>query len=346
MKRYISKFMPAAFACCFAFGSLLAETGSDQSTKKTHHPVPPAMHPSAGDDSLTFFVGANYTYWMPYEGGLLIATTSGTATAEGASIYPSTTGRSGFQVGVAANTHFDSWIVGVNYTWFYNNPSMSTFNGTAAGTYSTLWDNAPSIAVTSFDGVNSQFTNQFNKIDISLDRGFFAGHYLAFRPWMGLLVAWEDQHLNFELTDGNSTTVADNGTFRNKQSWVGVGPWGGIESTYFFTNDLGLFLSSGVGILLAEHTVTQTQYESYTNATTHVLASDVKTTVDNVEPMIQAMLGLSWDSYWQEWALKLMIAWEIQTYFSHNAMGPNGSNLGTMGDYSMQGLTVGVRANF
>ena len=59
------------------------------------------------------------------------------------------------------------------------------------------------------------------------------------------------------------------------------------------------------------------------------------------------MLGIRWDSFWTDWALRVEIAWEMQTYFSHNGwFRPDAPEQMNRGTYSMQGLTAGIRVNF
>ena len=62
--------------------------------------------------------------------------------------------------------------------------------------YYTEWD----IDKKAVKTIASQFTNLFQRVDLTLDRTFYAGNYLAFCPMGGLVGAWEEQNFNIQLS--------------------------------------------------------------------------------------------------------------------------------------------------
>jgi hypothetical protein len=223
---------------------------------------------------------------------------------------------------------------------------MKTVNLPTDGAGTVLLINDETL-VASILGLETKFKNQFNRIDATLDRAFHAGHYLTFRPFMGLLGAWDSQNL---YTNAQTDAVAiafddDTQSYRSSQNWWGIGPYGGLESSYYFTNDWALFLSSGVSMLLSNHNVSAKSY-TWTNSTTvGAYEFNNKQNVNSVEPMLETSLGLRWDMNWpNECALRLELAWEIQTYFAHSGLQVFPSD--ELTNYSMQGLTLGLRVNF
>jgi hypothetical protein len=326
--------------------------------QKTTHAVPPPVN-AHGEDALSFFVGAAYTYWAPYEGRTNVAIAEGVTAAEvlstqtGTIVSPEMNAVSGFKVGLGANTHHDNWVVGLNYTWFYHAPGMkdsglsSALTGPTNQLYS-VWSNDAVI----WNTVASQFHMQFNRIDACLDRAFYAGHYLAFRPWIGLLGAWDSQALNTNATFASSqSTIPSSATatqIRMNQKWWGIGPYAGVDCTYYFANEFGLFLSSGAAMMLNNYDVNEGQNYFLTSTSTTSLGSQYNfaKTFNNVAPMMEAVMGLRWDSFWTEWALRLELGWELQTYFAHNGYNGVVDASGVRGQYSMQGLTAVARVNF
>ncbi|MCH9617423.1 MAG: hypothetical protein SP4CHLAM5_07120 [Chlamydiia bacterium] len=335
LKRLIPLF---ALACCATTTAFAYDSNDEHKEHKSMHAVPPPQHPG-GPDALSFYVGAAYTYWAPYQEGMNLAIgepTTGT-TVRGNVLKPAMNAASGFKVSLGANTHHDGWNAEIAYTWFYYSPSMKDHTILTGVTYRPTF-NAIDEA---YSSLKSQFKTQFNRIDLTVDRSFYAGHYMTFRPWMGLLAAWDTQNLNFI---GNTSSTVTQQAYK-KQTWWGIGPYAGGEGTYYFTNDWGLFIKSGVSLLLSDRTV----YNNNLNYTDGVAASAVannKATDYGVDPMFETELGLRWDSNWTDWALRIDLGWQLQTYFNHNGFLGYYSGAGNMGTFAMQGLTLAVRVNF
>jgi hypothetical protein len=335
MNTKLKKFLPLfALASCLSVTSVFADD-TNTMTPKAQYSVAPAKNPG-GDDALAFFIQAAYTYWVPYQEGNNIAFSGNAANAEpGNVIRPNVTGVSGFKVGIGANTMHDGWMVALNYAWFYNPATLQYNSLQTEGGYLPTYD---STEVDTLSPIQSQWKTQFNRIDGQLDRTFYAGHYLTFRPWLGLLGAWETQNLNLVQNANGSTVQTD--TVNWEQSWWGIGPYAGTEGAFYFTNEWALYITSGASLLLSNHSLTQ--YELQGGG----LSYNLKDNFYNVEPMIESMLGLRWDSFWTDWALCIDLAWDMQTYFSHNGFQNYNNPMGVMGNYSMQGLTASVKVSF
>ena len=336
MNKNLRRLLSLSVIAACAFAPAYAYDMKDEHKHNMQHAVPPGQYPG-GDDSLDFFVGASYTYWVPYQTGMVIGQgRTGAAGNYGNFATPSVEGASGFKVMLGANTQHDAWNVQIEYTWFYRSPGFSANNLKNSVPYTATFNQTDVL----YTELSSKFKNQFNRIDAMVDRSFYAGHYLAFRPWLGLLGAFDYQDLDYNAVASGAQQQA-----RFHQDWWGIGPYAGAEATFYFTNEWGLFISSGASLLLSNHDVRM----RLGNVEDGTLSPSVINTKDNfngVEPMVEAKLGLRWDSNWTDWALRIDVAWEAQTYFNHNGFLPYYSPTGVQGDYSMQGLTVGVRVNF
>lgn len=315
---------------CFATASLFGEVSNAKTN--TPYAVPPAKNPSS-EDSMNFYIGASYTYWAPYQENTAVASSVGSATIVGGVIVPAFTAQSGFKVCLGANTTHDGWMVGLNYAWFNNQPSLKT--ATVVTTpYTSFF---PSAADELYVAFETQFQNQFNRIDAQLDRQFYAGHYFAFRPWLGLLAAWDQQYIHIHQT----TTLDDIEVVSEHQNWWGIGPYAGGEGSFYFTDDFSGYISSGLAMLLSNHKVTSGALNVDANHVTTGVLSNMYVEYNNMEPMLEASLGVRWNGTWPNWGLCIDLAWETQTYFSHANI-----NEVAAGSYSMQGLTLGAKVSF
>jgi hypothetical protein len=340
LKRLIPLF---ALACCTTTAAFAYDSeDKNHNEHKSMHAVPPPQHPG-GPDALSFYIGAAYTYWVPYQEGMNLAVGGPVSPAtepQGNVLRPAMSGASGFKVSLGANTHHDGWNAELAYTWFRYSPDMAENTFIAGATYIQTF--AP--IGTLINSLESQFKTQFNRVDATLDRSFYAGHYMTFRPWLGLLGAWDTQNLNYNgpLTGG---PVGRANKALMKQTWWGIGPYAGGEGTYYFTNDWGLYIKSGVALLLSNRTVTVNNSLYQDDVSQGALVNN-KSSSDTVDPMLETGMGLRWDSNWTDWALRIDLGWEFQTYFNHNGFQGYYSPVGNMGTYAMQGLTLAVRVNF
>jgi hypothetical protein len=347
--KSILKTMIATFGLVTFMGTsqVFAQMSSNTTQTKSTAPyaVPPAAHP-AGKDNLTFLVGASYTFWQPFQAGTNIAYGKGILTnpsTEAGNIYtPEFNAQSGFKVCLGANVDHDGWNISAEYTWFYNNPGMRTNNlPTDAGDIFAKFQLNSDLQIT---GLQSMYKNQFNRIDAVLDRAFYAGHYLSLTPFIGLLGTWDMQYLNFDVETTGGPTItytANTQSTRSNQSWWGIGPYAGINSSYFFTNEWAIFLNSGLSMLLANHKTSQKQYDYDLSNNIAAYMYNTNANINGVEPMLEGALGLSWDSYWPEWAVHVKVSWELQTYFAHSRFDTN-----VLENYSMQGLTIDLGVSF
>ncbi|MCH9811564.1 hypothetical protein K0U07_02230 [bacterium] len=335
LRRLFTLFLFAGSTCAV---NLHAAESNNEKKGKTQHPVPPAQYPNE-EGTRNFSIGAAYTYWVPYQEGMILAVGGNNTTVAGDTITPAVSAQSGFKVFGSTNCYHDGWVAHLGYTWFYNPTNLRANTLIDNVTYTATFNND---SVT-YSSINSQFGNQFNRIHASVDRAFFAGHYLAIRPWMGLLAAFEEQHLVYVGTHSVGDGSYDG--FHMSQNWWGIGPYGGTEATYYFAPDWGLRVYSGLSMLYAEH---KARYKNFT-----VTSSQTSEAVNNslalywgVEPMLEVGLSICWEGNWTDWGLALDIGWELQTYFDHNPFQGYYSGVGIAGNYSMQGLTVSARVSF
>lgn len=279
-------------------------------------------------------ITASYTYWAPYQDRMTIADSTGSETVPGSAIVPHLSAQSGFKIGVGGNTLHNDWELFLEYTWFLHNPSMQTATFTTDLSYDILFTGNSS------DELTSKFYNQFNLLTAAVLKTFIDNGYLSITPWFGLLVAQETQRVEY-----NDKDFIANGQYRFKQNWWGVGPYVGSDFAFFITDHCGFFFRLGTSFHLARHDVYY-RVEEYFGTTLINTLYNLKEKYNDIEPMVESLFGLRADFPLKGCNLLLDIAWENQTYFSHNGFRPVPDSMYADGNYSMQGLTLTAGVNF
>ena len=238
METNLKKLLPIVGVLCFSMTQLVADY-NDSSTK-TPQPqmaVPPS--PTPGETGPNIFISADYTLWTAREAGLAVAASNyygdpGSADAEAGKVYyPKMKLNSGFKVDLGVYLPHDNWDVKAEYTWFNNNSNdMHDADFTPGQGVATFRPEVTDVMI--LDQASSSWNVWFNRIDLTMGRSFFAGHYLAIRPFMGLLGAWDNQKLHVEYTDSDDGDEFD---LHNTQKWWGVGAYGGLNATFTFVSD-------------------------------------------------------------------------------------------------------------
>jgi hypothetical protein len=339
MKTNIKRLLPILAIASTMF-TAPAFAYEDAKEYKVNQAVPPSKYPT-GTENNNFFASAAYTYWAPYQEGLNIAIARNNLENQGDIIRPAMASASGFKIGLGANLQHDGWVIAANYTWFYCPTDM------AKNTLVDTLDYTPIFAPDTFRYVtlDSQFAMQLNRVDLTIDRSFWSGHFLSIRPWLGLVGACDRQHLNYKGTiAGGQNNVL--GVNIMQEDWWGVGPYTGSEATYYFNTDWGFYISSGVSMLLTHRYVQTKDFNYQADGTVDDVVNYNHTSFNGVEPLLEATIGVRWDANWTNWGLRLDLGWEFQKYFSHNGFQGYYSPVGILGDFSMQGLTFAARVNF
>lgn len=333
MKNYLKHFTKLLAAFAIIANPLLGYEYDDNHHQDSNHAIPPPQnHP--GEDSLTFSVGAMYTLWVPYQEMPPVFTQATPDNSIGKVVYPYREAKSGFKVNASMNLHHDGWVVGAIYTWFSNNNKLRNPSDSFNPQYFTTIFTDPDTVTTDADtDIDLAFGNWFNRIDVFLDRSFYAGHYLAFRPWVGIQAAWDYQDLESNFVVGGLSLKNS-----HKQKWWGCGPEVGTEAAFYIMDELCIFMS-GCGALLYGNNYSAAVVE---NNITNIRDYQNMSSIYNVEAMMDTSLGAKWMSVWTNWAMSISVAWEMQTYFAHMLYFDDGER----GAYSMQGLTVGLGLNF
>ncbi|MBM3192873.1 MAG: hypothetical protein FJZ59_01405 [Chlamydiae bacterium] len=347
METNLKKLLPIVGAFCLSMTNLVAaEYDSTKNSPPTQMAVPPS--PTPGESGPNVILSADYTLWTARESGLAIAasnyypTQGSTSSEEGKVYYPEMKLRSGFKVDLGVYLPHDNWDIQAQYTWFNNNNNgMHDADFTSGQAVSTFFGDAMTGPIR-LSEASSSWNVWFNRIDLTMGRSFFAGHYLSVRPFMGLVGAWDNQKLHIDYTD---STGESNYDLHNTQKWWGIGAYGGMNATFTFVSDSSnqwsLFLDAGTALPWSKFKGTQSVENG--NVEDSYLFT-LHNTFYTVAPMLETALGIRWETWWADgsWMFLLQAAWEEQVWFNHNNfIVPGDATIGAGGGaYTMQGLTV------
>lgn len=360
-KREYSLFFLTIFLCSYLSASNeLSNTEIAGNVKRSHRlreygkvkPCDARNIPRPGgiaraNKSLQFY--ASYLLWAIYQDGQNIALSniadSGIGNlSKGNTIIPYSPVRSGLKVYAGKSLYYDDWEALIGYTWIGNVNPLSTRSFHIDNIYYCPWLREDHLDLAE---IATSYSNQFNRIDSKLYRHLALAQSFCFTPWIGVLGAWEDCYLETDIEVQETITDFHLFFMRNKQYWWCIGPYSGIEISYNFWKPLSLFASTGGSINLSKYSVILNQQRA------ELSDPDEKTTTQDmgsftweVEPMLEATLGLNVDVKIADVLFFFKAAWECQTWFSHNGFIIPPYNTGIYGNYSMQGLTTTIGVVF
>ncbi len=337
METNLKKLLPIVGVVCLSLTHAFADyTDPSTSTHPTQMAVPPS--PTPGETGPNVFVSADYTLWTARETGLAVGYSNfysdgSSSPEEGKVFYPKMKLRSGFKVDLGVYLPHDNWDLVAEYTWFNNNSNHLHDASFTPGQALAIFGKLDYV-----NSLSSSWNLWFNRIDLTMGRSFFAGHYLSIRPFMGLLGAWDNQKLH--VTTSDTTDVSYDS--HNSQKWWGVGAYGGMNATFTFVSDSSnqwsLFLDAGTALPWSKFN----GHQYLVNTTEKLTMADFKNTSYTVTPMLETALGIRWETWWADgsWMFLLQAAWEEQVWFSHNNLILNTTGFQSPGAMTLQGLTV------
>ena len=338
------------------------------------------------DVGFTFGLNIGYTLWTAKEDGLVIdlaeiytPPSPSNATRYGETFYPRFQLRSGFKVGGNLLLDYDGWDIGAQYTWFWNKHNRySSFRST--GTLSPTLVSGPLGGIsetfedTDGEGILSEnerrncsdlpqtsekyrlnriittpigkWNNWFNRVDLTLGKGFYLGKHLVLRSFLGVIGAFEKQSFDVRHPDPSSpsSTVLENTT----QRFWAVGPYTGCKISYIchssLHSEVSFFLDGGFSLTLAHY-----KTNTFSSLGRHFLLSKVYNPFSSIDPMGEFSLGIRLQNFWSpssdNSSFLLQGAWETQVWFNHNQMilmnRQNSTN-----NYLMHGLTLKAEVTF
>lgn len=342
----------------------------------------------------------DYLYWYAREEGLGYAfsgaglkgvdPTTNSTLPNGTSYAPHSKMKSGFKAGFAVAPKYDGWDLDACYTWLHSSADSSV-SRKANQVLTPTWAIASQVQInsaadlieiddldTELVSANTKWKLHFNVADLALGRNFFVSPKLALRPHFGLKSSWQTQKYNvnynsleiggeLELGLANVNSPYEEYQVRNIQKYWGLGLSFGLDSSWLFTKNWGLFGNVAVSSLWGQFTNqrndTTTVYETNlepddvqtitsvnVSGVTPIIANaatlSAKKRIHTINPVLEAMMGFRYDKWFSSDAMRvrLELAWEEQYWFNQNQFGLATDAM--LGNLIFQGVTVKLRFDF
>lgn len=322
------------------------------------------------------FVEADLIYWIAKQEGNSYAATGAAITVPGTadpitglvpgslesgSIYaPNIEFRPGFKVGLGINLAHGGWDLFTNYTYFFSKAHRSVQSDDLNSSIIPIFGYGPNnsiLAETTYESGANGFVSEataswdlhFNNINLELGKLFQTCS--AWRLWMhphfGLEASWQKQKLNVNY---EVSAISPAGTFLGNnqalfdQTFWGVGPRTGLDTTWECCNHLGLFADTAFALLWGQFSSHAKSYDTNTLLSyENILIANQSYRPYTMSPVIQVDLGV--ESAWlfgNTSGLVVRLGWEAQVWFFQN------QHSTPIADTSLilQGLTADFRFNF
>ncbi len=314
-------------------------------------------------DAMDWVISADYTYWTAREKGLEYAfsiTEQGVNPEEdidqGQVYRPGNKWASGFKVGLGTDFCHDGWDLYAEYTWFkktdnsHTPDDFTTVRAIEPGVFilvDAFWDINANVFndQTGYSGASAQWRLNMNVVDLELGRNFYVSPRLMLRPFYGLKGAWNKQHMDVSFTGLTNTS-----SMTNKIKNWGIGVRAGMDTSWHFSRNFSIIGDMAFTGLWEEFKVKR--FDTITNNATDIVSGSIINLKENqytVEPVIEWMLGLKWETglSCDAYHLAITAAWEEQVWFEQNNFLRIPGTASVSGDsLSLQGLTVDVRFDF
>jgi len=323
-------------------------------------------------NAMDWVISADYTYWTARERGLEYAVSVASqganpteGTDQGQIYRPGNKWASGFKVGLGTDFCHDGWDLYAEYTWFKktdnsNTPDdFSTANPTPDGVLGlkdAFWNvngagsnGGPAAPV--YSGASAQWRLNMNVVDLELGRNFYVSPRLMLRPFYGLKGAWNKQHMDVSFTGISTNVPATAGivhSMTNKIKNWGIGVRAGMDTSWHFSRSFSIIGDMAFTGLWEEFKMTRFDTEESLGTLTGSNVN-IKENQYTVEPVIEWMLGLKWETGFScdAYHLAITAAWEEQVWFEqNNFLRIPGTASATGNSLSLQGLTLDVRFDF
>ena len=265
----------------------------------------------------------------------------------------------GFKAALGCNLSHDGWDAILSWTWFRDE---SKSHAQAKDNYALF----PSLLMSAFN-VGSFLTTaseadfkwdlHFDMLDLEMGREFYAGKWLALRPFFGLRSAWIDQN-NKAMYYGISILTEPPSTFTYADTKMindfwGFGPRIGLNGEWQFGSGWSLYGNAGLSLLYGYFHIHEKTISVDSTAVTSELFN-TGNSFHSIKPAIDLEVGLQWDYmfFHDSFHLGLHAGWQQQLFFSQNQI-MHYSNLfqpsqffQNQGDLGFQGWSIGARFDF
>ncbi len=283
---------------------------------------------------------------------------------KGKALEPDFKYKPGFKVGLGYKLHRDRWDLYAEYTRFHQ--TTHTFKRVAPGGQNLVpaWLTFVEAAFIGeeFQSCSSNWTTNFDILDLELGRSYFCGRHFTLRPSVGLRALWLNQKYNLTYVTLLMENIAKSD---NKSDSFGIGPRFALDGRWNFYDGLRIVGDVGLSLLnvwdraSSHHHVPL--FETFGLTTDETYAN--KEHLSTLKPILDLSLGLGWGRSFNRdrCAIDLQLTYDYAYFWDQGSIqighpplvvpgGPFqvvvGDASSGSGNLSLQGLTATVRFDF
>ena len=200
----------------------------------------------------------------------------------------------GFRIGAGYDLAYDQWDTALSWTWFRTNSSHSIPYNPNATINPEFF-----AAFLTYDipkSMDAQWSILLNMFDLELGKNYAVSKDLSLRPFIALKSGWINQSIHvhyYNLTNTHSSTGNDASEHLKNNFW-GVGPLGGINTTWkvrnFKSHFFSLFGNFSMATLWGEWDCS----DVYKNTLPKTSTIDMKVSAIGAL-MFRGFMGIGWD---------------------------------------------------
>ncbi len=239
----------------------------------------------------------------------------------------------GFKVGLGYCTTCDSWDIDVLWTW-YRGKANDHIEAEIDDNHTLLplWSAfAPAQgSVLYATDIETHWKFQLNLVDIELGRNFWTSKYFAIRPFVGMRIAFIDQHFEIQHKGGSwSERTAEplQDAFNNEvdmdNDFKGVGLRTGLDSTWNFGCGWAFYSNLAASIIYGRFNIDyDEENRRASNPHDKVKVAECEDSFRASRAMLDLALGVQWSTLFCDCQYGFMIAlsWEHHLFFDQNQL--------------------------
>ncbi len=315
--------------------------------------APARINPICGWD---FFVSGSFIYWHVNQEGMDVAyTQSPSSPFSVRTITQESKYKPGFKVAIGTSLGHDNWMGTAEYTRLHMTTTTST-NPPPGGQLQNAgkWGfpgNGNSSSV-----VSSKWGCNLDILDFELERAYYSGRMLTFRPFMGPRLGWLKQRLTMKANDLDDDPDILLTSKNKSTSWF-MGPRAGVDLRWILGWGIRLTGSTGASLLYQRQTV-KSKYSDLTDPDA-TFKSLKDAFFRHIRPNAEMGMGLGWGTYVMNntWHFDILAAYEFHYWWKQNVMPTANlrnpffnraavSDQVLPGDLAYHGLTLTLRLDF
>lgn len=306
------------------------------------------------------YAAGSFIYWQPtqenMELGIVSDKTGDLDLVDGDIVDLNFKYKPGFKVGLGMTLDYDNWDTYLQYTWLRgsHHASASVDPTNAFITIWPAWQMVPGSNQPQYVTGEETWKLGLDFIDWDLERHYYVGTNLTFRPFFGVRAAWIRQNVRVDYINITANRIAlwpSTSIFQNSNS-RGLGPRAGVNTNWMLGRGVRIYGNGELDILCTEYTKLRAHQESSETTASHYTVR--QNDAFRLKTHLEMVLGFGWgcDFGKSNRRIDLSADYGFQVFFNQN-MFRNfesdqniGKSISPNGNLYIQGLTATLRLDY